>query len=53
MARNSNYTEAKNASPAVERSHVKHYGDSAYVVKKTEEAAETLKKFPVPEKYCK
>ena len=52
MAQNSNYTEAKNGLHT-ERKPIKHYGNSAYVVKKTEEARETLKKFPAPEKYCK
>jgi len=52
MAQNSNYTETRNGSPTGSK-EVKHYGNSAYVVKKTEEARETLKKFPVPEKYCK
>ena len=53
MAHNSNYTETKNAPDAAERSPIKHHGNSPYVVKKTEEARETLKKFPVPEKYWK
>jgi hypothetical protein len=55
MAQNSNYTEyseAKN-NPDAKLNHVKHYGSSAFLAKKTEEASETLKKFPVPEKYCK
>lgn len=52
MAQNSSYTEPKNGSHTG-RNQVKHYGNSAYVVKKTEDARETLKKFPVPEKYCK
>ncbi|MDR3695783.1 hypothetical protein [Mucilaginibacter sp.] len=52
MAQNSNYTTAK-SNAASAKSDVKHYGDSSYVTKKTEAARETLKKFPVPEKYCK
>jgi hypothetical protein len=52
MAQNSNYTLAKNGSDTGSN-EVKHYGNSAYVTKKTEQAKETLKKFPVPEKYCK
>lgn len=52
MAVNSKYTVTKNDS-VTESSHVKHYGDSEYVVKKTKQARETLLKFPVPEKYCK
>ncbi len=52
MAQNSNYTETTNGSHTGSK-QVKHYGDSAYVTKKTKEARETLKKFPVPEKYCK
>jgi hypothetical protein len=52
MAENSKHTETKNGS-VTESSHVKHYGDTAYVTKKTKQARETLLKFPVPEKYCK
>lgn len=51
MATNSKYTEAKNGS--ANATTVKHYGNSPYVEKKTEEARKTLQKFPVPEKYSK
>jgi hypothetical protein len=37
-------------NPAKGSNQVKHYGNSSYVVKKTEAAKETLRKFPVPEK---
>jgi len=52
MAQNSKYTATKNGTVA-EGSHVKHYGGTEYVSKKTKQARETLLKFPVPEKYCK
>jgi len=48
MAQNANHIETKEAA---ERSQVKDYSKSPFVVKKTEKARETLKKFPVPEKY--
>lgn len=52
MAENSKNTVAKNGSDTATK-QVRHYGKSPYVAKKTEEARETLKKFPVPEKYYK
>lgn len=52
MARNTKYSAANN-NGTNETSQVKHYRDSSFVAKKTQEAKETLQKFPVPEKYAK
>jgi len=52
MEANTKYTIEKNG-PTVGSNQVKHYGNSPYVVKKTQKARETLQKFPVPEKYLK
>lgn len=52
MARNTHYIAEKNMSNA-ENAKVKDYSNSPNVVKKTEQARETLAKFPVPEKYAK
>lgn len=52
MARNIKSTVAKGDNTN-ENHHVKHYRESSFVAKKTQEAKETLQKFPVPEKYSK
>ncbi|WP_158642978.1 hypothetical protein [Mucilaginibacter ginsenosidivorax] len=52
MARNTHYIAEKNTSN-VENAKVKDYSNSPNVIKKTEQARETLAKFPVPEKYAK
>ncbi|WP_158288495.1 hypothetical protein [Mucilaginibacter psychrotolerans] len=53
MSRDTKYIviDSKNADGAGHQ--VKHYAESAFVAKKTQEAKETLQKFPVPEKYAK